>query len=225
MNPILILGYERSGTTLLRRIVSMHPGLDYELVHENAKKLYSCQTRKQALRKMTYPGTQAGKRTGSTMSIRAGQKIPYMTLKEAKRAYKKFDSLFDTFRVIHITRNPVGCINSQVKTFNRDPSRCVRNYFNSVPQVSKLLADHPKILRVQYEDLVGDPRHEIARIYSWVGGEVSDEHIKAVMSIRDPWKCDGRVMPGLRYFDRIEKQKRRIILPAKLVNKIEKEMR
>jgi len=35
--PILIIGFERSGTTLLRRVVSMCPALDYDLLHERKR--------------------------------------------------------------------------------------------------------------------------------------------------------------------------------------------
>ena len=56
--PILILGYERSGTTLLRRLVSMHPDLEYDIFHEKPHRVMKAKSRDEAIRKLTVDSMQ-----------------------------------------------------------------------------------------------------------------------------------------------------------------------
>lgn len=220
-SPILILGYERSGTTLLRRIVSMHPYLDYELIHENKKALLNCKNKTEALKKLTYPATQAKEKTGSIMSIISGQKIPYINFKDVKTIYDKFKQLFPEAYIIHIVREPLGSINSQVKTFHRNPQKCIDNYFNAVPKARKFL-HNKNTLEICFEGLLKNPLEEVKKIYEWIGGNVPIEHIDKVISTKDPWHNGKRVMSGLRYFDKIQWQDTKLVLKEDIVKKIRK---
>jgi hypothetical protein len=215
--PLLIVGYERSGTTLLRRLVSMHPDLEYELIHERVNKLYKCKTTKQAINVLSYAGTQAGEKTGSIMSIRSGQKVPYTTAKGARKTVKKFRSLFPKSWIIHITRNPIYAINSQVRTFNRDPKACIRNYFKAVPAIVKWLRAVNGVKFVQFEDIISTPQAFVDDLYAWIGGETPLSHIKNVISTRPPWRYQNRIMPGLRYFDEIAKKTPKMVLSNDII--------
>lgn len=202
--PILILGFPRSGTTLLRRVVSMHPGLDHELIHENPGPLLAATTVDEALATLTYAATQEGKQTGSTMSIRAGQKIPYSRFKVARSFIRQFESFFDEFYIIHIYRNPVDTVSSGVKTFAANPLIRIVQYFTAVPRVRNLLRSYDGVLELRYEDFIRAPNETTKTIYDWIGGLVDDAYIDRVLTTKDPWEYNGRIMPGLRYFDRIE---------------------
>ena len=202
--PILIIGFPRSGTTLLRRIVSMHPGLEYELIHEDAGPLLEARSKEEAIEKLTYEHVQAGVNIGSTMSILSGQKIPYSRYKVAKRFIKQFDRFFADFHIIHIYRNPVDTVSSGVKTFSANPLIRTVQYFLTVPRVRRLLRMYDSVLELRYEDLIRSPDEVTARIYDWMGSSVEQAHIDRVLTTKDPWEYEGRVMPGLRYFDKIE---------------------
>lgn len=221
-SPFFITGYERSGTTMLRRLVSMHPELDYEIIHERRKLLMNSSSAKDAIKNMTYDATQAGKKTGSIMSVLSGQKIPYINYNQAASSVDKFVSLFPNAFILHIVRNPISAINSQVKTFNRNPNKCVNNYFNSVPNTKKMLEKRANVRTVLYEDVVSDPLNSVKSIYEWMGKPVNESYIDKVISTRDAWEFEGRIMCGLRNFDKIQNTKSKIVLSNDIINQINK---
>jgi len=218
--PVLIIGYERSGTTLLRRLVSMHPGLKYDLVHEKRKWLMNAKTKEEALDVLTFDSNQAGKKTGGTSSVRSGQKIPYANFGTIKRAIDKFYSFFPEFYLMHIIRNPLTTINSQVKSFNRKPQQCIKNWFSSVPLVYKYARSKPNNCVICYENLVTEPKTTLEHIYKWMGQEVSGEYIEKVINTRENWDYNGRQMPGLRRFDSIIPPGRKLILESDIITQI-----
>lgn len=213
----------RSGTTLLRRIVSMHPMLKYELVHENPQLLLSSRSTEDALKKLTYPATQEGKKTGSIMSLKSGQKIPYTNYQNAFECITKFRSFFPKGSIIHIIRNPTDTISSQIRfrprTLKSKATKffrsiyylgifnCyMRKYFDSVPRVRSCLNTYENTLEIRYEKLIKDTVNEVSSIYRWIGNNVETSYIEKVISAKTPWEYNGRMMPGLRYFDKIENQ-------------------
>ena len=183
----------------------MHPQMDYELVHENPYRLLESNTREEAIDNLTYEATQEGEKTGSTMSIKAGQKIPYNHYSKAKKYLRKYGQLFVTFYVIHITRNPVDTINSKARTFKANPYLSIFYYFFAVPRVKKFMKQYgERVYEIEYEKFITDSHNEVKRLYKWLGAEVEDHYIHKVLTTREPWNYDGRVMPGLRYFNKIE---------------------
>jgi len=218
--PLLIIGYERSGTTLLRRLTSMHPELEADIVHEKRKWLMSAQTREEALDVLTFSSRQAGKETGGKSSVRSGQKMPYANFKSIKEAVEKFYSFFPNSYLMHIIRDPVTTINSQVKSFNRNPKRCIKNWFSSVPLTYKYARSMPNNCVVCYENLVTNPREVLGNIYEWMGQRVSDEHLEKVITTRENWDYNGRKMPGLRRFDTIIPPERKLILKRNVIAEI-----
>tara|TARA_B100001778_G_scaffold334029_1_gene344094 strand:- start:16302 stop:16922 length:621 start_codon:yes stop_codon:yes gene_type:complete len=196
----------------------MHPGLKYELVHERRKLLLDAKSREHAIKTMTYDATQAKKKTGAIMSIRSGQKIPYSTFKQARQSVKKMLSLFPEAKVIHIVRDPMGAINSQVKTFGHKPANCVNDYFDSVPVVSKWLPTVTDPYVVDYSKLIEDPINQASDIYAWMGQEVDRSYIEKALTSRDPWEHEGRIMCGLRYFDDIKPTESKVVLTKGIRN-------
>jgi len=225
--PILILGYERSGTTLVRRLLSMCPVLEYEIVHEKCRLLLKAGAADKVIDRLTFPATQMKSRTGSTMSVLAGQKIPYVDFDMAHKVVKRFRGLFPESTIVHITRDPLWAINSQVKTFGMNPSECFKNYFASVPLVDAYLSDCVGVVHVRFENIVKSPEDWVTRIYSKMGWESRGDHIKRVVSTRDPWKCEfgGRVMAGLRYFDSVSNVDSKCVLSSGLIRKIKKKVK
>lgn len=219
--PILILGYERSGTTLLRRLVSMHPKMPYDIVHEQANKLFKSQTKAEAIRRLSFPSKQKGVFTGGISSIEAGQKIPYTSFKTVQKSVDKFDKFFEKFHIIHIVRDPVGAINSQVKTFKKNEDKCIKQYFDAVPKVTQYLKSFNNVKTINFENLLNSPLEQLKSIYKWIGGfEQNDEFLNKVITTKEPWDYCGRMMPGLRYFSGIRFVKQNLVIKNKYVKKI-----
>lgn len=194
--PILILGYERSGTTLLRRLVSMHPDIKGGLVHENQMKLLKSISKEDAIKKL---GPQ----------LLSGQKVAYTTFKRVKGVIQKFFDYFPTTRILHINRNYIDCVKSQNKTFKKNIEKCKVDYFNSVPKVREYIKQFNGIKEIDYEELVLNPLDIVSDLYMWIGSyNVKEEHIRKVIGTRKPWVTeDGRKMSGLRYFDKITSER------------------
>jgi hypothetical protein len=213
--PLLVIGYERSGTTLLRRLISMHPHLPAGLIHEQGKQLLSAATPAAANRKF------AKDKRGSKRSISIGQKLPYAQLSMAQKYVKKFRGFFPQSWIIHLIRDPKYAINSQVRTFERDPKSCIRNYFDSVPNTHHWLQGLDRVKTIHYETLIGDPENQVRELYDWLSSGVSDEHIARVISTKKAWKADGKLMEGLRYFDKIVDTKPNMVLSNEHIERIE----
>jgi hypothetical protein len=229
--PIFITGYERSGTTLLRRLISMHPNLQYELVHENIGPMMKAKTRGEAITNLTYPATQAGKKTGSTMSLESGIKMPYLNYSQAKKQIMKFLDLFigEGGSVIHIVRHPVGAIDSQMRTFKKKFEVCFKNYFEAVPNVSYIIKKlTPVSLEVSFTELLTNPSTTLTAIYEWLDdpfgvkarGSYDKDYIDKVLSTKNPWDYRGRIMPGLRYFDSVGLKQSKTLMSAEQIEKV-----
>ena len=158
------------------------------------------------------PGHAMEIMTFGASSVRSGQKLPYATFPKAKSYIDKFLSLFPEAHIMHIVREPLETISSQVRKFKRQPRRCIQNYFSSVPQVHKYIKTFERSCSVCYENLVTEPHSVLDRIYTWMGQTVDSTHITKVISTKDHWDYNGRPMPGLRYFDSIIPKERTIVL-------------
>jgi hypothetical protein len=198
----------------------MHPSLEHDLVHEKARLLQDARNVAHAVETMTFATMQRGKPTGASSSIKSGQKLPYATYAQAEGFIQKFLSLFPNGYLMHIIREPLETINSQVKTFKRNPTKCVENYYSSVLRVYDYIRTLPNSCTIRYENLVADPRKVLAGVYAWMGEEVDIEHIERVITTQQGWECNGRLMPGLRYFSTIVPRERKIILPSDVVREI-----
>lgn len=213
--PIFITGYERSGTTLLRRLVSMHPLLMGDIVHEKRNIFLKYNTKEDLVKNLTFRTTQQSKPIGNSFSsILVGQKIPYLKFNDFITLTEKFFNIFPEAYMIHIIRNPTDTISSQIKTFNKNEEVCIENWFSSVPDVIDYIHKHyiSKTLLVNYDEIMKDAKSFIYDLYRWIeiGKNISDieleRHINKVMKNKNPW--DGprkRTMCGLRYFSDIKK--------------------
>jgi len=194
----------------------MHPDLDNDIVHEPKKELMQANTREAAVALMTKKDTK----TGSFISPEAGIKIPYTSVHGADKWRTQYTRLFPDARVLHIVRDPVYAINSQVTTFGKNWQECFSRYFFCVPEVVEDLKG--RACTIVYEKLVNDPERAVKLLYDWMGGNASAEHIHKVCTTQEPWKHNGRMMPGLRYFNCI-KNSSTLVLNQSQVERINKE--
>lgn len=196
--PILILGYERSGTTLLRRIISMHPNIP-KIGHEKGSVFLNCDNRQEAINKLP--------------NIKFGKKIAYISFKRIELYIEKYRNFFPKSLIIHIIRNPIYVINSQMQTFNKNFDKCLETYFKSVPLLNDYLLKLRNIYIIKYEELINNPFEEVSFLYYIIKQiEIPKDIIKKIISTKESWTLKNKKMCGLKYFDKIAPTNTKLIL-------------
>lgn len=185
MQPILIIGFQRSGTTLLRRLVSMHPDLSYNLMHETW-----------ALNTVATPEEALDKIRDGDSCIEAGEKLAYINPDPMLRYMHKWRGFWPGSLVIHIVRGLDAVLESNVRVFKKDPEVIEREYWRAQEAMKK--AD---VYTIQYEALCKYPQAELSRLYACIGRMPDNDYIYQVLHTKDPWEHKGRVMMGLKYRD------------------------
>lgn len=217
--PIYVLGFERGGTTLLRRLVSMHPGLLYDLRHEDANPLLRAKTMEEFLK----AGTRKSKE-GGISCILSGMKMPYGGPEKVARIIRAIDGFLPGVRALHILRDPQEVLSSLLRVFHRNFEREVWSYFNNTPKVLEFLRTQvPDSMFISFTQLTEQPALVLDRVYTWMGEAASPEHIEKVISTKGPWEHNGRIMPGLRYFDRVMVKPNESVLTATQQAKVREE--
>ena len=190
---ILVVGYQRSGTTLLRRLIGLHPDV-VTMLHE--KKLLNHGKNKKNILK--YVNKYSGK---CTMENNWGEKVPFYGKTSILSYCKKWIKIFgDEARVIHIIRHPIDVAISNVK-MNKSPaksfSKAVNLYNNVYPNFLDIIEksdERNKTFIISFETLVYKPKETMVEVFKFCNLR-SDEKIinKIISSKKDK----------LRYFDGI----------------------
>lgn len=195
--PVFITGFERSGTTLLRRLVSMWPGFEKDLIHEG-RKLLGYKTRQES--ENNYKDEYS--------SIKSGEKIPYYNNSDFITDYiTKFKEFWPDSIIFHIVRLPADVAASCKRTFYRPKNITHNAYAENVTKVINFLRDESNIITVMYEALIKNPEKMLYMIYDKLGNVPDDEVLNKILNTREPWMLGNRRMPGLRYNDTVGKVK------------------
>lgn len=164
---ILLVGFQRSGTTLLRRILQAHPEI-HRVFHE-AFILIKNKTRNQVL--------QFAQKHGINNPTKEtwGEKVPYYPgakkyniIRYCERWNKYFG---EDSRIIHIVRHPYDIANSVVKKYKNitnvnQPLKIYEKIMcRSIPEID----DIKNSIIVKYEDLLLNPQETVFKIYSICG--------------------------------------------------------
>jgi len=189
---IFITGFERSGTTLLRRLLRQHKDI-VEVFHENA-----------FLSKENYINEIKSVLEHDPYLCNWGEKIPYYSLKATKgdKPIKEYVNEWvrasnEDYRIIHILRNPIDVAISGKRTFGKDLKRTLINHDKSVYDLMKFLEDK-KSMNVKYEELVLNTDLILKNIFKFCGLSYDENEIRLISnSKRDK----------LRYFDGVEKSR------------------
>ena len=193
MPNVFITGFERSGTTLLRRLVSMWPGYEKDVVHEQ-RKLLTYKTRQEA----------ENNYNDQYSSIKSGEKIPYYGNSDFILNYiERFHDFWPEGLIFHIVRNPIKVAESCLRTFKRPMQTTAQTYAVNVQAVLNWLLDEPNTFTIQYEMLIEKPKEYIKLIYDKLGDIPDDTVIDKILSTREVWELNGKRMCGLRYSDRV----------------------
>ncbi|GIW70519.1 MAG: hypothetical protein KatS3mg102_0061 [Planctomycetota bacterium] len=207
----LFVGYPRSGHSLLGSLLNAHRHV--VLAHEvnvlkfarlgfgreqlfglilHGERLFAERGRRQTEFDYTVPGQWQGryerlrvigdKRGGSTARLLA--KVPGL-LERLRR------QLGVPLRLIHHIRNPFDNISTIARRAHKALEQGIEEYFERVERVCRVLerAQPGEVMESFHEDLVADPRRELARLLDWLELEAEPEYLEA---------CAGIVFPSPR---------------------------
>jgi hypothetical protein len=156
---ILVIGFQRGGTTLLRRLLDNHPNIQC-MIHE--KRILS---RKDS-------GTSLLKKLEIDPNGNWGEKVPWNSgtgneiIKYANKWLTKFG---DEARVVHIVRHPVDSGLSNQRLGWMTLQDAVDRARKSIPLVIKAFKDDDRYLAVAFEELVTNPEEVLKKIFKFCG--------------------------------------------------------
>jgi len=165
----------------------MHPDLKYNLMHETWK-LNLVSTAHEAISTI-HDGDSR---------IEAGEKIAYINPDPMMRYMARWRRFWPESLVIHIVRGLDAVIESNVRTFDKDPDMIKMQY--SRAQESMYKAD---VYTIQYEALCQYPESELSRLYACIGSIPDKVYMDRVLHEQYPWGYNGRTMMGLKYRDHV----------------------
>jgi len=177
-SKILMIGFQRSGTTLLRRIISFHPEMNY-CFHE------AWILNKENLRLPISP---------------FGEKIAwYKNIDKTMEYIEKWLNMFSNqSKIIHIIRNMEDVIlsNYKFRKFEKEITKTL--YKNSLSLLRNHFKNNPNYIEVDFETLVTYQFETITEIFKFCNLDYSAEIVNNVISPgKDKW----------RYFNNINKDR------------------
>ncbi len=156
---ILVVGFQRSGTTLLRRIIEMHP--EVEAVFHERFLLKKFRTRNSVIKHAV--------KSGCTAKGNWGEKTPYYPnirkINTMKYCHQWQDYFHKESRIVHIVRHPFDVAASNVKKFNCYFNVPIRMYCTHVPVITRKIDALKNSVTVKYEDLLIHPEIIIPKLY------------------------------------------------------------
>jgi hypothetical protein len=191
---ILVVGYQRSGTTLLRRLIGLHPNV-VSMIHE--KKLLKHGKSKKDILTFVNKFTKKCKLDNTW-----GEKVPFYGNDSILSYCRKWINIFgDEARIVHIIRHPIDVAISNVK-MKRSPARSVekaiklyeRVYPRILKEIEKNDVLNKKTIIISFETLLEDPKKTLSRIFAFCKLRNDKKIIENISSAK---KDD------LRYFDGI----------------------
>jgi len=186
---ILVIGFQRSGTTLLRRLFNIHPDIVC-MLHE--KKVLKNKINIETLLK--------GKTTKFGVDINQtwGEKVPWFTKSgsDIVRYTKEWLSIFESdARIIHVTRHPQDVANSNYKTFKvKNKKQTMSNQEASLKRIRKEFSYDKRYMEITFEELVTEPRRVLTELFKFCKLDHSKKTIDKIASAKKD---------KLRYFDGI----------------------
>ena len=162
---ILIIGFQRSGTTLLRRIISAHPEVK-KMFHEIFLMKKFAQKRSLYLFVKKH-GINPDKDNW-------GEKTPYYPsmrgISVAKYISQWEDFFEDDARILHIVRHPVDVALSVNKMYGGNKiDIAIRTYKKIVPKIISRFDDSSLVYSFKYEDLLTNSKKILPKIFSFCG--------------------------------------------------------
>jgi hypothetical protein len=163
---ILVVGFQRSGTTLLRRLLQLHPQVR-RIYHENFL-LKICKDKQTLIQFVENRGIDVTKDNW-------GEKVPYFPSARKFPIIKyceKWNKFFNSkSRILHIIRHPYDVAVSNVNKFKyiKNLEQPIRTYKGIVPVATKKIMKMNNTYTFKYEDLLINPDDMLFKIYKHCG--------------------------------------------------------
>jgi len=161
---ILITGFQRSGTTLLRRLVTMHPNVR-SIMHEEFLLIKN-------------PNDSSVKRFINNRNVKPnenwGDKTPYypnIRRVPVKTYFERWINIFGKkeSRIINVYRHPYDVAFSVDNKYNgQNFIKAISLYRRAIPRALETI-DMPEVLSFKYEELVSNPDKVVPMIYDFCG--------------------------------------------------------
>lgn len=160
---ILIIGFQRSGTTLLRRIFGAHPGVR-QILHEEFL-LTRFKTLPEIKKYLVTRKTKMNKQTW-------GDKTPYypnIRKMPVSRYCGMWNDLFGKeARIIHVVRHPYDVAFSVHKKYSKQTfHKAITLYRKSIINSVKATLSMPTAITFKYEDLVLNPDKMVPELFEF----------------------------------------------------------
>lgn len=197
---ILVIGFQRSGTTLLKDLIWKHPQVKH-MFHEVALAKFQKDHLMNSLWlpdksiRNNYQGTSWYRKEidFDLDSCTWGEKVPYWMPKISKGfngPVGKYCSIWNQYfrneaRILHIIRHPLDVgISTKKRGFTRGVRRPVNQYKKVLPVVLKQFKTFgiKNILHVQFENLVTKPKECLMRIYKFCGLGNGEKLVRGVIN-------------------------------------------
>lgn len=194
---ILVIGFQRSGTTLLRRLLEFHPDIKIMLHETRFLKSKKKQTNKQIVDYLINYKVKNQIYTGKDPITETwGEKVPWAgngrdIISYSNRWVAKFG---EEACIIHIVRHPMDVALSNHRKTNANIRAVIKNYSESVPRVIENIDS----LLIKFEDLVIHPKKILKRIFNYCQVNSEEKILNKIV------KADKK---QLRYFNSINKSR------------------
>jgi len=176
MVQILILGFQSSGTSIVRKILTTHPHIKGIFCDKFLLKKYDFKDKIIAYLDQKF----------NTSKCNWGEIISYYDINEGIEPIeycKKWNEYFlPTAKIIHIVRHPLD-VAAKIRNIKgvkqKEP---LKLYSNSMRRIVPKLCGMKNVMTIKYEDLLLDPDLIIPRIFNFCG--LSDDiDFRALMKV------------------------------------------
>jgi hypothetical protein len=191
---ILVIGYQRSGTTLLRRLIGLHPDVA-AMIHE--KRILNHGKEKKKVLEYVSKISKSCKENNNW-----GEKVPFYGTASILSYCKKWIKVFgDEAIIVHILRHPVDVAISNVK-MKRSPARSVEKgvelYKKVYPKILEETEKTDELMKktivISFETLVMNPKESLSKIFAFCKLRNDKKIVENISSAK---------RNALRYFDGI----------------------
>jgi len=198
---ILIIGFQRSGTTLLRRLIHIHPDVQFVL-HERRilkKKRHIQSIAKE--NKFHHKTKDVDCIIDTTKEW--GEKVPWFskTGSDVLSYVRKYKRIFsDNYKILHIYRNEQDVANSNHKTFNMSKHRTLQYHRKSLKRVREKLSNDERYMEISFEELVTEPKLVLSEIFKFCNLSNNDDILEMLINAKkDKLRFFNGINPNRAY--------------------------